>query len=442
MTFAEFKILAQKQGKNLWHAAPKRALIAIGVLFALPVFGVLTAFGVASDTQLENVPRQTIVAELALPAFTGSLVEDEQFSSSERIQRGDTVATLLQRLNVNDNAAFNFLRTAPAARSIFQLRPGRSVQAVTDADGELQSLRYLHSHDQFLDVVRQDETFLAQEKKLTPTIETVQRTGTIKTSLFGATDDARIPDAIANELARVFSTDIDFHIDLRRGDQFSVIYEMLYQDGQFLRPGRVLSAEFFNKGKRFEAFLFTDEEGHDAYFSADGQNRAKSFLRSPLAFSRVSSGFGGRMHPIFKNWRAHTGVDFAAPRGTPIWSTADGTVEYVGVKGGYGNVVEIRHAGSVSTLYAHLSGFASSVRRGARVSQGQTIAYVGATGFATGPHLHYEFKIAGAQQNPMRIALPKAEPLPAKYRAAFQAAAEVQGERLALIRDASFGRFE
>ena len=442
MTFVEFKILAQKQGKSLWDAAPKRALIAVAVLFALPVFGVLTAFGVASDTQLEGVPRQDVVEALALPPFPASLIEDEQFRSSERIQRGDTVATLLQRLNVNDNTAFNFLRTAPAARSIFQLRPGRTVQAVTDADGELYSLRYLYSPDQFLEVIRQDDTFTARDKKLTPAVETVQRTGTIRSSLYGATDEARIPDAIANELARIFSTDIDFHIDLRRGDRFSVIYEMLYQDGEFLRPGRVLSAEFFNKGKKFEAFLFTDEEGHDAYFSADGQNRAKSFLRSPLAFSRISSGFGGRLHPIFKNWRAHTGTDFAAPRGTPIWATADGTVEYVGVKGGYGNVVEIRHAGSVSTLYGHLSGFAGGIRRGVRVSQGQTIAYVGATGWATGPHLHYEFKIAGSQQDPMRIALPKAEPLPPKYRAAFQAAAEVQGERLALIRDTRFGQFE
>lgn len=442
MTFAEFKILAQKQGKNLWHAAPKRALIAIGVLFALPVFGVLTAFGVASDTQLENIARHEVIESLALPPLSASLLEDQQFRSSERIQRGDTVATLLQRLNVNDSAAFNFLRTAPAARSIFQLRPGRTVQAVTDADGELYSLRYLYSPEQFLQVTRQDDAFSAQEKKLTPAVETEQRTGTIKTSLYGATDEARIPDAIANELARIFSTDIDFHVDLRRGDRFSVIYEMLYQDGQLLRPGRVLSAEFLNKGKKFEAFLFTDEEGRDAYFSADGQNRAKSFLRSPLAFSRISSGFGGRLHPIFKNWRAHTGTDFAAPRGTPIWATADGTVEYVGVKGGYGNVVEIRHAGSVTTLYGHLSGFASGIRRGTRVSQGQTIAFVGATGWATGPHLHYEFRIAGMFQNPMRIALPKAEPLAPKYRAAFQAAAEVQGERLALIRDASFGQFE
>jgi murein DD-endopeptidase MepM/ murein hydrolase activator NlpD len=422
--------------------APKRALAAVGVLLALPVFGVLTAFGVASDTQLERVPRQDVIETLLLPAIEEAAGREQQFRSSDRVQRGDTVAALLQRMNVNDPAAFNFLRTEPSARSIFQLRPGRSVQAVTNTEGGLISLTYLHSPDQMLEVSKQGAGFQAREAKLAPTAQPVYRSGVIRSSLYGATDEVGIPDAVANQLARIFSTDIDFHIDLRRGDKFSVIYEMLYHEGEFLRPGRVLSAEFVNNGKKFEAFIFTDADGSDGYYSADGQNRAKSFLRSPLAFSRVSSGFGGRVHPIFKHWRAHTGVDFAAPRGTPIWATADGTVEFAGVKGGYGNAVEVRHSGGITTLYGHLSGFASGVRRGTRVSQGQTIAYVGATGWATGPHLHYEFKIAGRHQDPMRVALPKADPLPARYRAAFQQQAEVQGGKLALLRDARFGRYE
>jgi murein DD-endopeptidase MepM/ murein hydrolase activator NlpD len=204
----------------------------------------------------------------------------------------------------------------------------------------------------------------------------------------------------------------------------------------------VLSAEFSNKGKTFEAYLFTDSEGNDGYYAADGSNRAKSFLRSPLAFSRVSSGFGGRMHPIFRNWRQHTGVDFAAPRGTPTWATADGVVEFAGVKGGYGNVVEVRHSGSISTLYGHLSGFAPGVRKGTRVTQGQTLGYVGSTGFATGPHLHYEFKIGGQHQDPMRVALPKADPLAARYIAQFKATAAAQGTQLALMRDIIPSRFE
>ena len=449
MTIAEFKILAQMQGKSLWRALngvqTRRALTVLLLFFALPVFGVLMAFGVTSDTQLDRIARQDVAEDLALPAIDAanlSLDGPTQFRASDRVQRGDTVAALLQRLNVNDRAAFNFLRTEKSARSIFQLRPGRTVQAVTDADGELLSFAYLHSSDQYLKVTRQGETFSAQELKINPTVRHVYKSGTIRSSLYGATDEAGIPDAVANQIARIFSTDIDFHIDLRKGDRFTVIYEMLYHEGEYLRPGRVMSAEFTNRGKTFAAYQFTDPEGGESYYSADGQNRAKSFLRSALAFSRVSSGFGGRFHPLLKNWRKHTGVDFAAPRGTPIWATAGGSVEHAGVKGGYGNMIEIRHPGGVTTLYGHLSGFAPGVRRGTRVSQGQTIGYVGATGWATGPHLHYEFKVSGIHQDPLRVALPKAEPLAQKHLAAFKASAATQGEKLALLRETHSGRFE
>jgi murein DD-endopeptidase MepM/ murein hydrolase activator NlpD len=447
MKFEQPKILSQKLGHRAWRSLPKRALIAVGVLLALPIFGTLTAFGVASDTQLDRIERREMVQLLALPKLAETEADAENaneqtFMASDRVQRGDTVSSLLQRLNVRDSAAFNFLRTEPAARSIFQLRPGRTVQATTDADGELDTLRYLHSSDQYLEVKRDEDKFTAQELKLVPTAQTVFRSGTIKSSLFGATDEAGIPDAIATQIARIFSTDVDFHIDLRRGDKFSVVYEMLYYDGEYLRPGRVLSAEFINAGKKFQAFLFTDPEGGDSYFSADGQNRAKGFLRSPLEFSRVSSGFGARFHPILRNWRAHNGVDFAAPRGTPIWATADGVIEFAGVKGGYGNVVEIRHQSGVTTLYGHMTGFAANARKGARISQGQTIGYVGATGWATGPHLHYEFKIAGAHQDPLRVALPKADPLPTQYRQAFMRQSAIQVEQLALVREAAFSRFE
>ncbi len=449
MTIAEFKILAQMQGKSLWRALngvqTRRALTVLLLFFALPVFGVLMAFGVTSDTQLDRIARQDVVEDLALPAIDAanlSVNGPTQFRASDRVQRGDTVAAVLQRLNVNDRAAFNFLRTEKSARSIFQLRPGRTVQAITDSEGALQSLAYLHSAEQMLHVTRQNDRFVAEELKLSPNAQHVYKSGVIRSSLYGATDAAGIPDAIANQIARIFSTDIDFHIDLRKGDRFSVVYEMLHHEGEYLRPGRLLSAEFTNNGKTFEAYLFTDAEGNEGHYSSDGQNRAKSFLRSALAFSRVSSGFGGRFHPLLKNWRKHTGVDYAAPRGTPIWATADGIIDFVGVKGGYGNAIEIRHTGGITTLYGHMSGFAAGSKRGARVSQGQIIGYVGATGWATGPHLHYEFKIAGVHHDPLRVALPKAEPLAPKYLAAFKSSAAQQGEQLALLRDTRFGRFE
>jgi murein DD-endopeptidase MepM/ murein hydrolase activator NlpD len=424
----------------------RRAGVAVAVLLALPVFGVLTAFGVASDTQTTNLARVEVVTPLTLPNFDASADDAALFRQADRIQRGDSVAAVLQRLNVNDTAAFEFLRTSKDARSIFQLRPGRTVQAVTDSEGELQSLVYLHSADRKLEVKRTGESFAAEERTIAPAIQLTYKGGVIRSSLYGATDTVGIPDAVANQIARIFSTDIDFHTDLRTGDRFNVTYEMLYEkdSGEYLRPGRVVSAEFTNKGKTFQAFLFTDSDGIDGYYGADGSNRAKSFLRSPLAFSRVSSSFGGRIHPIFRQWRAHTGVDFAAPRGTPTWATADGTVEFAGVKGGYGNVVEIRHSGSISTLYAHLSGFGPGVRKGVRVSQGQTIGYVGSTGFATGPHLHYEFKIGGQHQDPMRVALPKAEPLAAKYLGQFNASTRTKIDQLARLRDspATSVRFE
>jgi murein DD-endopeptidase MepM/ murein hydrolase activator NlpD len=444
MTFAESKIVAQKTLARLWQHVPKRAALTVSVLFALPTFGVLTAFGVASDTQLDKIARHELIDQLALPAFEQSSRESEQFKASERIQRGDTVAALLQRLKVDDAAAFTFLRTAPSAKAIFQLRPNRTLQATTNAQGKLLSLTYFYNAEEFLHVARAADgvNFNAEMKRIQPAAQLMRKSGVIRSSLYGATDDAGIPDAIANQIARIFSTDIDFHVDLRKDDKFSVVYEMLHQDGESLGAGRVLSAEFTNNGKTFEAYLFTDAEGQDGYYSVDGQNRAKSFLRSPLAFSRVSSGFGGRFHPLLKNWRQHTGVDFAAPRGTPIWATADGVVEFAGVKGGYGNVIEVRHHGGTTTLYAHLSAFAAGARKAMRVSQGQTIGYVGATGWATGPHLHYEFKISGSHQDPMKVALPKAEPLAQKYIAAFKQSAQVQSAQLALLRDVTFGKFE
>jgi murein DD-endopeptidase MepM/ murein hydrolase activator NlpD len=440
------KMLAQKHINalffRLWSGKTRRIAVALGVLFALHVFGVLTAFGVASDTQLERIERRTVEQALAIPESPAEL-DNGEFHSSERVQRGDTVAAILHRLGVDDSAAFNFLRADRSSRSLFtKLRPGRTIHARTDARGRLLALRYFLGFDQVLQVRRKGDGFVASEQAVKMSATQHLKSGTIKSSLFAATDAAGIPDAIATQMARIFSTDIDFHVDLRKGDRFAVVYETLHLDGEPVGAGRVLSAEFSNGGRTFQAYLFADDDGADGYYSADGQNRAKSFLRSALAFSRVSSGFGGRTHPIFKNWRQHTGVDLAAPRGTPVWATADGMVEFAGVKGGYGNAIEIRHSGGITTLYAHLQGFASGVRKGTRVGQGQTIGFVGSTGYATGPHLHYEFKVSGAHQDPMRVALPKAEPLDKKHQAAFSLLARAGGEQLAKLRDASFDQFE
>jgi murein DD-endopeptidase MepM/ murein hydrolase activator NlpD len=323
-----------------------------------------------------------------------------------------------------------------------QLVPGRTLQAETADEGALLTLRYFVSPTSLLEVTRTGSEFAARTRALSEAPRLVYKSASIRSSLFAAADAAGIPDAIAIQVARIFSTDIDFHADLRKGDRFSVVYEMLYEAGELVAPGRIVAAQFVNDGREYHAVLFRDEEGIDGYYSLDGSNRAKAFLRSPVEFSRISSGFGGRVHPIFNNWRAHTGVDFAAPQGTRVLAAADGHVLSAGPRGGYGNAVEVKHGGAVTTLYAHLSGFASGIRAGARVRQGEPIGYVGKTGYATGPHLHYEFKIAGVHQDPLRVALPKADPVSARLRAQFQQVASEARATIDLVGSAPAARFE
>ena len=419
-----------------------RQAILASALLLLPTLGILTAFGIAPGVVPQQEPQQLVQQPLDLPAAPPAMEAPQRFRGQERVLRGDTAAAILERLGVRDDAAMAFLRTDAVGRSLVrQLVPGRMIQAETGADGSMQSLTYFLGANA-LEVRRGDQGFSARQRSLTDEPRTFYKAATIQSSLFAATDAAGIPDAIATQLARVFSTDIDFHSDLRRGDRFAVIYDMHYEGGELVAPGRILAAEFVNGGNVYHAVLFHDGDGNDAYYSLDGSSRAKAFLRSPVEFSRISSGFGGRVHPIFKNWRGHTGVDFAAPRGTRVVAAADGTVLSAGVHGGYGNAIEIRHGGSVTTLYGHLSGFAAGMRAGTHVHQGEVIGFVGATGWATGPHLHYEFKIAGAFQDPLKVALPKAEPIPARLRTEFQRAAASAQATIDRVSVASSARFE
>jgi murein DD-endopeptidase MepM/ murein hydrolase activator NlpD len=432
-------ILAQPPSRT----GPARR-VALGLaLLVMPALTVLTAFGIAPGASVPGLEQARVEQAIELPALEAQAAPIPRFTAQERVMRGDTVAVLFDRLGVRDARAMDFLRGDAVGRAIFrQLVPGRMMQAETGADGELHSLIYFLAPATLLEVHREGSGFAARSRSVAETPRLFYRTATIRSSLFAATDAAGIPDAIAMQIARVFATDIDFHTELRRGDRLAVVYEMIYDSGELVAPGRIVAAEFVNDGRTYHAVLFTDDEGDDSYYSLDGSNRAKAFLRSPVEFSRVSSGFGGRFHPIFKNWRAHTGVDFAAPHGTRIVAAADGTVVSAGNRGGYGNAVEIRHGGSITTLYAHLSGFARGVRAGARVRQGEPIGYVGATGFATGPHLHYEFKISGIHQNPMRVALPKAEPVPARLHADFARVAARARETIARVASAPPARFE
>ena len=265
----------------------------------------------------------------------------------------------------------------------------------------------------------------------------------IRNSLFGATDAAGLPDTIATQIADIFSTDIDFHRDLRKGDRFSVVYEVFYDRGEPVKSGRVLAAEFINQGKSYQAVYFNTAENEGGYYTADGKNLRKQFLRSPLEFSRITSGFtNARFHPVLQTWRAHKGIDYGAPTGTRVKATADGVVEIAGRQGGYGNVVVLRHQTKFTTWYGHLSGIAKGLRKGKRVAQGEVIGFVGATGLATGPHLHYEFRINDVHQNPLRIAMPAALPISPELKPKFEQTAKSYGERLDLLRTTNLARLD
>ena len=418
-------------------------LAALFVLLFVPPVAVVTAFGIAPDSAPIDVQQSLVREPIDLPQPQSADAAGARFVTQERVLRGDTVAALFERLGVRDAKALEFLKADATGRLIFrQLVPGRVLQAETSEDGDLLALRYFVNSGSLLEVTRTSDGLRARQRVITEAPRLVYKTATIRSSLFAATDAAGIPDAVAMQIARVFATDIDFHSDLRRGDRFSVIYEMVYEAGELVAPGRIIAAEFVNDGRIYHAVLFRDDEGNEGYYSLDGTNRAKAFLRSPVEFTRISSGFGTRFHPIFKNWRAHTGVDFAAPKGTRVLASADGHVVSAGWRGGYGNAIEIRHGSGITTLYGHLSAFASGIRAGAHVQQGQAIGYVGATGFATGPHLHYEFRIAGVSQDPLRVALPKADPVPARFRGKFDTIAAQARARIDLVSAASSGRFE
>jgi len=431
-------ILAQKLVRLL---AGSRACRAAAVL-VLPFIGVVAAFGIAPDTVTEPVARTQVVQELVLPAPTAVGTGGEGYWHEERVQRGDTVAALLTRLGAEDPDAVDFLRSTRSARAIHQLVPGRTVRAQTTTDGRLLELRYQNGGS-VLQVQRQGEAFGVSEGPVQLEARVLMKSGQIRSSLFAATDAAGLSDAIAMQLADIFSTDIDFHRDLRRGDHFSVVYEMFYDHGEPVRPGRVLAAEFINVGKLYHAVYFQHADGEGGYYTPDGRNIRKAFLRSPLEFSRISSGFSNRFHPILQQWRAHKGTDYAAPTGTRVKATGDGVVELVGRHaGGYGNLVVLRHQSKYTTWYGHLSGFAAGLRKGARVHQGETIGFVGATGLATGPHLHYEFRINDVQQNPLRVVLPSAPPLAPEQKPAFHAVAAPLAQRLLLLRSTQLTRLD
>ena len=397
-----------------------RIVSASAVLLTLVAFG---AAGVAPlPTDPDDVPVRAISAELELPSLSEQIAkleaQQQLYFAEDKMRAGDTLAALLTRLGVDDDEAASFIKSDGSARAMLRLKPGTAVQAQTSNDGQLQMLRATmadgrDNSPKNLLIRRDGDKFSVAEE--TPTVErrVEMHTGVIRSSLFAATDAADIPDSVASQIVAMFGTNINFASDLKRGDHFNVAYETFWQDGQFLRAGRILAGEFVNGGKPFQAVWFDDPDssGQGGYYGFDGKSLKKAFLKSPLTFTRISSGFSMRIHPILGKWKKHTGVDFAAATGTPIHATADGVIDFAGVESGYGNVVIIKHDSKYSTVYAHMSRFAPAARKGSKVSQGDVIGYVGMTGWATGPHLHYEFRVANEPRDPLSVVVPTASPL-------------------------------
>ena len=421
----------------------KKKLRWFVALSTLPLLGVVTAFGLVPQSDLDLTSTQVAIEEIALPKVTVDETAAASYWRNERVQRGDTVDELLRRLSIEDAAASAYLRKSADAESFRKLPVGTEVQAETTATGGLIALRYLGDNSAQILIDKQDSAF--HTKTLPAQLENrlFVRTGDIKTNLYAATDEAGMPEAAANQLNELFSGDIDFHHDLRKGDKFTVVYEMTYSNGALLHTGRIQAAEFINQGHTYRAVYFQKDAQHGDYYTPEGKSMHKAFLRSPVEFSRISSGFTtARFHPILKKWRAHKGVDFAAPMGTRVKVTADGIVSLVGKQNSYGNVIMVNHQGRYTTVYGHLSRFAKGLHQGQRVAQGDVIGYVGMTGWATGPHLHYEFKVNGQQHDPLRVALPDAKPLDSAYLAAFQPVANDFVARLNLLRNTNLAKLD
>lgn len=404
---------------------------AIGVL--LLGTGV-TAFGIAPlAPDAAKLPVSQVIESLALEPLavdTFAAAVPLTLFRSDTIRRDDTAQSLLQRMGVGDATAQQFLRSDPVAKQLFSGRTGKLVSVETTDRGELLRLtaRWLPDDSRQFNrlVIEKQDTGLGSRLETGELTASARlASGTIRSSLFAATDAVNLPDSVAVQLAEIFASDIDFRRDLRQGDRFSVVYETLEADGEAMRAGQVLSAEFINNGREHEAVWFDGEGKKGAYYGFDGQSSRKSYLTSPLEFSRVSSGYGMRFHPISGQRKAHLGVDYAAPTGTPVRTIGDGVVTFAGWQRGYGNTIQIQHKEDKSTLYAHLSRI--DVTRGQRVEQGDRVGAVGSTGASTGPHLHFEFRTNNVPQDPLEVARQSENiPINPALRARFEAVAQLQ----------------
>jgi len=395
------------------------------------------------------VPRKTVTKTIQvqlpdLPEIQSepSIEEAEQVQldwKQFKVKKGDSMALIFRRAGEKATTLHNIMSSGKAASGFKHLRVGQVVEFGYNANKQLHSLRIKPKRTQQLIASLEEDQWQSELISEEVEIRTAHATGTIKDSLFLSGSRAGLSDNTIMQLAGIFGWDIDFALDIRSGDQFSIIYETKYLDGEKIGDGDIIAAEFVNQGKSYQAVRYTDAEDDKQYYSPTGKSMRKAFLRTPVKFSRISSRFTKkRWHPVLKKWRSHRGVDYAAPRGTPIRATSNGKISFKGRKGGYGKTIFIKHGKRYTTVYAHLNSYAKGMRNGKKVKQGQIIGYVGSTGLATGPHLHYEFRVNGAHRNPLTVKLPKASSLAKKYMSDFKQETQPLLAKLALINAAQF----
>lgn len=418
------KLFHRIQAFPRWHA------IGVGCLTFLTLM--LTLWPATSESVIVEIPARL---QLSDPQAE-SAEADPLTRVAAEVRSGDTLSTLFERAGAGVSVLYRMLAEDTISQPLERIYPGQSFTFAFDEADELREVTFSESQTVKHRITLGDEGFEIEEIVREPEIHTRFTEGSIDTSLYLAGKDADLSDNMIMELTTLFGWDIDFVMDIRRGDTFSLIYEEHYLDGKKLRDGPILAARFTNRGRDVTAIRYTDDSGRTDYYAPNGDSIRKAFLRTPMDVFRISSGFNpNRRHPVLNTLRAHKGTDYAAPVGTPIKVTGDGKVVSAGRNGGYGNVVVVQHGGGIRTLYAHMSQFSRHARTGNRVSQGQIIGYVGATGMVTGPHLHYEFLVDGVHRNPQTVALPTADPLEEAYLPDFREFAENMAGQLDVYDD-------
>lgn len=372
---------------------------------------------ITAPSKLQLNPIEPLIEPgLAIPEQGhGEEIETESAWESIKVRSGDSLSVIFKRLHIDANDLHQIMQLGKETKALGNLQPGQTFRFMLDEENILQKLVYEHSKRESLHIVRDEGGFRAIPVELYMEKEVNFKSATIKSSLFESGMEAGLSDNLIMEMVGIFGWDVDFAMDIREGDKFNLLYEEHYLDGEKISEGPIIAAEFTNQGQTYQAIRYTDERGRSRYYTPKGLSMRKAFIRTPVDFRRISSRFGRRHHPILNRMRLHKGVDYSAPRGTPIKAAGDGRVIFRGRKGGYGRTIIIQHGGKYSTLYAHMSRYRRGVYNGKKVRQGQTIGYVGSSGRATGPHLHYEFRISGKHRNPLTVRLPNAAPIHKKY---------------------------